>query len=531
MDLIRYSDSLWAVLPPLIAVVLAVTTRRVVLSLGLGIVAGALLLTGGDIPFALRYLGQTALAIVWSDGAPNWGSVNILLFLLLLGALIALMALTGGSRAFALWAQQRIRSRRQAKWATGLLVFLFFIDDYFHSLAAGTICRPVTDRYRISRAKLAYLLDSTAAPVCVMMPVSSWGAYIVAVIGGILVAHGVNDLSPLSAFVAMVPMNFYALFTLAMVVAVIAWELDFGPMARHEADAAEGELYDAAKGTPPGATESLTPACAGRVRDLVLPIATLVLATVYFMVATGAEALAGSGAAFSVLGAFENTNVGLSLVGGALCALLVAGVLAVQLGLPAREWLSVVRHGVSAMWPALRILLLAWLIAAVIRDVETGKYLASMAQLAMPVWLLPAVLFVLAGAMAFSTGTSWGTFGIMLPLGADLVMAAEPALLLPSLSAVLAGSVFGDHCSPISDTTILSSTGAGCHHIDHVLTQLPYALLVAGGSFAGYLALGATLSVWAGLAVCALWFALALPLLKLWLARRAPVPVAVPAVS
>ena len=519
MELSQYSDSLLSVLPPLVAVSLAVITRRVVLSLGLGIAVGALLLTG-NLLSAGQYIGQSALAIFWDGSAPNWSSVNILLFLLLLGFLIALMTLTGGSRAFAEWAQQRIKTRRQAKIMTGLLVFLFFIDDYFHSLAVGTICRPVTDRYRISRAKLAYLLDSTAAPICVIMPVSSWGAYIVALIGGILAAHGIQQHSAFSAFMTMVPMNFYALFTLLLVVATIIRPLNLGAMAQHEAQAENGMLYDQSKGTPPGVSEELQALGEGQVRDLVLPILTLVLTTIYFMLATGAEVLAQDAKPFSLLGAFENTNVGLSLVYGALSALAVAGVLALRLGLPARDWLSVLRHGLAAMWPALRILLLAWLIAAVIRDVQTGKYLASMAQLSMPFWLLPAVLFVLAGAMAFSTGTSWGTFGIMLPLGADLVMATEPALLLPALSAVLAGAVFGDHCSPISDTTILSSTGAGSHHIDHVLTQLPYSLLVALGSIAGYLVLGASGSVWLGLLTCSLWFALALPLLHYYQRRR-----------
>lgn len=525
MELTHYSDSLLSILPPLVAVTLAVLTRRVLLSLGLGILIGALLVTRGNPLDTVQYLGLKLMAIFREAGAPNWASINILLFLVLLGCLIALMTLTGGTRAFALWAEQRIRTKRQAKIMTGMLVFLFFIDDYFHSLAVGTICRPITDRYRISRAKLAYLLDSTAAPVCVLMPVSSWGAYIIAVIGGILAAHGLQGQSPISAFIAMAPMNFYALFTLLMVIVLIAARLDFGPMARHEAAAQDGELYDAGKGIPPGATESLSAVAEGKVRDLVLPIFTLVITTVYFMVATGAEVLAAGGQAFSVLGAFENTNVGLSLVSGALSALAVAIVLSLRLRLGLGVWGSVVRHGFASMWPALRILLLAWVIAAVIRDVETGKYLASLTQLALPVWLLPAVLFLLAGAMAFSTGTSWGTFGIMLPLGADLMMAAEPSLLLPALSAVLAGSVFGDHCSPISDTTILSSTGAASHHIDHVTTQLPYALVVAGCSVAGYLVLGATGSVGMSLLVCTACFATSLLVLhRLAVIRPAATP-------
>ncbi|MCD8546961.1 MAG: Na+/H+ antiporter NhaC family protein [Aeromonadaceae bacterium] len=517
MALAHYSDSALSLLPPLLAVVLAITTRRVLLSLGIGILAGALLLNLGAPGATAHYLAEKFTNIVWSEGSWNSWNLNIIGFLLLLGCLISLMAISGGTRAFALWAQRRIQTRRQAKMMTGLLVFLFFIDDYFHSLAVGTICRPVTDRHRISRAKLAYLLDSTAAPVCVLMPVSSWGAYIIAIIGGILAAHGLTGHSPLATFMAMAPMNLYAVFTLLMVALVVLRDLDLGSMARHEAAAAQGELFDPARGIPPGASAELPESERGQVKDLAWPIITLVLATVFFMIYSGASKLAVEGAAFSLLKALENTDVGLSLVKGGASALLVAGALALRLRLPLTHWGLAVRQGLLAMWPAIRILVLAWAVGAVIRDMETGKFLASLTQSGLSVGLLPAMLFVLAGIMAFSTGTSWGTFGIMLPLAGDLAMASEPGLLLPMLSAVLAGSVFGDHCSPISDTTILSSTGAGCHHMDHVVTQLPYALLIALATVLGYLALGFSGSTLLGLTVTGL---VLLPCL-LWWRRRA----------
>lgn len=522
MNIIHYSDSFLSVLPPLLAVILAVVTRRVVLSLSAGILAGALLATAGNPLSTLQYLGNLFTSIFRQEGDWNWWNVNILLFLLILGCLISLMTVSGGTTAFANWAQRHIRTRRQAKLMTGLLVFLFFIDDYFHSLAVGTICRPVTDRYRISRAKLAYLLDSTAAPVCVLMPVSSWGAYIIALIGSILVAHGVNDTSAFSAFVSMIPLNFYAVFTLLLVVALVVCQRDAGLMAQHEEAALTGQLYDANKGTPPGATESLVASPRGHVLDLALPILTLVLSTVYFMVSSGASKLALTETPFSLLKAFENTDVGGSLVRGGMLALLCAVVMALRLGLTPRRWIQSAGHGLLAMWPAIRILVLAWAIGAVIRDIETGKYLSSLAGVSLPVWLLPAMLFVLAGLMAFATGTSWGTFGIMLPLAGDMVMHADPHLLMASLAAVLAGAVFGDHCSPISDTTILSSTGAGCHHIDHVMTQLPYALFVAAGSLVAYVVYGLLASLWFAYLVAGLWFALLLALL--FMRRRVLTP-------
>ncbi|KUE81605.1 Na+/H+ antiporter NhaC family protein [Aeromonas schubertii] len=506
MEITHYATSALSLAPPLIAVILAIWTRKVLLSLGMGILAGSILVSGFSPLGTAEYIGDVAKGIFWADGAVNSWNVNILLFLLLLGGIISLMTVSGATRAFADWAATRIKSRRGAKILTGCLVFLFFIDDYFHSLSVGSVCRPVTDRFQISRAKLAYLLDSTAAPVCVLMPISSWGAYIIAIIGGILAAHGLTDQTPISAFIQMIPMNLYAVFTLAMVLVVIFYQLDIGAMRQHEEWAAEGKLWDESKGAPAGASGELSSSDKGRVLDLVLPILTLTLSTVYFMVASGAAALAEKGTPFTLLGAFENTDVGASLVNGGLCGLAVAILLSLRLGLGLKNWMLAAKHGVMAMLPAIYILIFAWGIGAVIREVETGKYLASLAQSGLPIALLPAVLFVLSGAMAFSTGTSWGTFGIMLPLAGDMAAASDITMLLPMLSAVLAGAVFGDHCSPISDTTILSSTGAGCHHIDHVVTQLPYALTIAFGAVLGYLALGLMHSVLAGVVVSGIWF-------------------------
>ncbi|WP_108650345.1 Na+/H+ antiporter NhaC family protein [Dongshaea marina] len=520
MMITHYADSVFSLLPPLTAVALAIATRRVLLSLGAGIIVGALLLTQGNPLDAAQYIGSTLSGIFWQSGALNQNNVCILLFLLLLGCMISLMTISGATRAFTDWARRYIRTRKQAKKLTGLMVFLFFIDDYFHSLSVGTICRPLTDRFKISRAKLAYLLDSTAAPVCVLMPISSWGAYIIALIGGIVAAHGLTGQSALSVFAQMVPMNFYAVFTLLMVLFVVLMEYDFGPMKQHEQRALEGELYDPAKGTPPGASQDLPVSEKGRVRDLLVPIAILTFGTIVFMLLSGAKALDEQELGFSILGALQNTNVGISLVFGSLAGLASAIILMLPQRQSLNNWLLALREGVGSMLPAIWILLGAWCIGSVIKDTQTGQYLASMAQHSVPTALLPALVFILSGIMAFSTGTSWGTFGIMLPIAGDLAAASDIAQMLPMLSAVLAGSVFGDHCSPISDTTILSSTGASCHHIDHVMTQLPYALTVATIALTGYLVLGITQSTAIGFATCAALFIVLCITLRLHSIRR-----------
>jgi len=277
-------------------------------------------------------------------------------------------------------------------------------------------------------------------------------------------------------------------------------------MRQHEQWALEGKLWDESKGRPIGLDMESPEESNGGMIDMVLPILTLTLATVYFMIDSGAAVLEGKGLPFSVLGSFENTNVGSSLVYGALCSLVVSIGLAMRLKLGARNWMKAAPQGIMAMLPAINILLFAWTIGAVVRDVETGKYLASMANGNLPIEVLPAVVFILSCAMAFATGTSWGTFGIMLPLAGDMAAASDISLMLPMLAAVLAGSVFGDHSSPISSTSILSATGAGCHHIDHVMTQLPYALAIAFGAALGYLVMGLMHSVLAGFTVSGLWF-------------------------
>jgi tetracycline resistance efflux pump len=514
--IISYADSALSVLPPLLAITLAILTRKVLLSLGLGIILGALLLTDFSLVGSSEYILSTASQLVWKDAALNSWNVYILGFLVVLGMITALITVSGSARAFADWAKLRIRNKRDAKLMTIFLGCVVFIDDYFNSLVVGSISRPITDRYHISRAKLAYILDSTAAPICVISPVSSWGAYIIALIGGILTAHGFADSGHLSVFIQMIPMNFYAVFSLLLLVCVATFSLNIGPMRQHELNALRGELYDESKGQPPGAVTDLPEADTGKVIGLFLPIAILVFATLYFMVSSGAEALAAKEQMFSVLGAFENTDVSSSLFFGSIVGLVATVLLAFQQKVELSMLLKGISVGARSMLPAIYILLFAWTISSVIGQLETGKFMASLATDNIPFALLPAMLFLLAGITAFSTGTSWGTFGIMLPIAADMAMGSDSTMMLPMLAAVLSGAVFGDHCSPISDTTILSSTGASCHHIDHVLTQLPYALIAALISFVGYIVLGFTGSLMAGLICCSVLFLISILVLYFW---------------
>lgn len=520
MTVISYADSVLSLLPPVVAIALAIITRRVLISLGLGIVLGGLLLNQFSPLATGEFVVSRVKGLFWStEGANSW-NLYILGFLIVLGMITALITVSGSARAFADWAKLHIRNKRDAQLLTMFLGCVVFIDDYFNSLVVGTVARPVTDRYYISRAKLAYLLDSTAAPVCVISPVSSWGAYIIALIGGILTAHGFADSGHLSVFMQMIPMNFYAIFSLLFLLCVVLLGLNIGPMRKHELNALRGSLYDESKGLPPGANVDLPEASTGKIAGLFMPIGVLVLATLYFMLSSGAEALASVGSEFSLIAAFEKTDVSSSIFLGAVMGLAVAlGVNLVQ----RVEHLVILKamvQGARSMLPAIYILLFAWTIAAVIGELETGKFMASLATGYIPFAFLPALMFVLAGLTAFSTGTSWGTFGIMLPIAADMAMGSHAGMMLPMLASVLAGAVFGDHCSPISDTTILSSTGASCHHIDHVVTQLPYALIVAVISFAGYLVLGFTESVGAGLVTCSALLLFCV----MWLKVSAPSP-------
>ncbi|OEH93964.1 Na+/H+ antiporter NhaC family protein [Bacillus solimangrovi] len=488
----------YTIIPPIAAILMVVLTRRVLLSLGVGILVGAWVLTQ-SIGGTFSTIFASFKAVFISDGALNTWNVYILLFLVLLGIMTAFITISGGSRAFGEWAMNRVKTRAGAQLVTAFLGIIIFIDDYFNSLAVGQVSRPLTDRHRISRAKLAYLIDSTSAPICVISPVSSWGAYIIALIGSILVAHEVTDVSAFTAFIQMIPMNLYVFVAILLVFATAIFNIDLFSMKKHEKRAIDtGEVVDSSKGDIPGELKSELPMSKeGKVTDLVVPIISLIIGTVTAMIYTGVKATEGPA---TILSAFENTDVAASLVYGGTFGLVVTLLMYARHKMGSNVLRAGLVEGTKSMLPAIYILIFAWVIVDIIGQLGTGEYLAEIVkQSNMNIAYLPVVLFLLSGVMAFATGTSWGTFGIMLPIAGEIAAATDITLLLPALSAVLAGSVFGDHCSPISDTTILSSTGAGAHHIDHVLTQLPYAILSAIIASIGYIALGLTGSTLVGL--------------------------------
>ncbi|MGG4488486.1 Na+/H+ antiporter NhaC family protein [Metabacillus idriensis] len=496
------SGTIYSILPPIIAILMVILTRRVLLSLGVGILSAALILTNFSVLETLAKVYEAFKAIFISDGALNTWNVFILLFLLILGVVTALISISGGSRAFGEWAQKRVKTRAGAQFTAALLGVLIFIDDYFNALAVGQVSRPITDRQRVSRAKLAYIIDSTSAPVCVVSPVSSWGAYIIAMIGTILATHGVSEYTPLSAFMTMVPMNYYVFAALALVFATAYFNINLGSMKQHEERAIEtGVVFDPEKEPLGDIKEDLPASDKGTIANLVWPIIALIIGTVSAMMWTGYQGVQGEeGVSLTLLTMFEYTDVAKSLVLGGLFGLLVTLVLYFSKGISASYLPKGFLEGIKSMLPAIYILSLAWMIVDLIGQLKTGEYLAGLVEQSnMNTALLPVILFLLAGFMAFATGTSWGTFGIMLPIAGEITAATDISMLLPAMAAVLAGAVLGDHCSPISDTTILSSTGAGSHHIDHVITQMPYAITGGIIATAGYLVLGFSGSMLLGL--------------------------------
>ena len=481
-----------SIFPPIIAIALALITKEVISSLVIGIFVGAMIFVGWNPLLAL----ETLFELMSSKMADNAG---MLLFLGLLGALVVLVTRAGGSFAYGEWASKRIKSKKGSQVATALLGVLIFIDDYFNCLTVGTVMRPVTDKYNVSRAKLAYFIDSTAAPICMMMPVSSWGASVVSTIGDV----APEGASAMTLFLQSIPFNLYAIFTLVAVFFFAITDLDFGPMKKfekHDTSSLEGE----------GAKIEMEISDKGTVLDLVLPILVLIVVTVLSMLWTGGYF---SGEGMTISAAFGDASVEKSLVLGAMIGILVAFVLYIPRKLVKFvDFMDSINEGVKSMVPAMVILTLAWTIGGICRDgyLDTGSYVGHLIQTSsFPQQLLPAVVFVAAAALAFSTGTAWGTFGILIPIIVPIIGKIGGMDTLPMmLGAIFSGSVFGDHCSPISDTTILSSAGANCRHIDHVASQIPYALSVAVCALVGFIVGGLTNNVYAALGVTAVCIAI-----------------------
>lgn len=489
--------------PPLVAIALVLITRKVVPSLGAGIIAAGLLLGNFSPLPSLQYMGEAILGLVWEDGGINWYTILIVAFLFQLGMLTTIIMMSGGAYAFTEWASKRIKTRMGAQALAAGLGMLIFIDDYFNALAVGQVARPVTDKYRVSRAKLAYLIDSSSAPVVVLMPFSSWGATIMGIMAPLVLAAGLT-ISQVESFLHAAFMNFYAIGAIVLLWLVVLWGIDFGPMRKADMRAAKGEgLLGEGEEALGELSEDVPAHEPGAMKTLLVPFLALVVGVVGGMYVTGGLN-AGDWALTSVL---HEADVALSLFIGGTLALAIASYYTLKytrdnpLFTPG-TFRRGVWAGAKSMWPAVLILLFAWTLADMIGEMETGEFLGGVVQsMNVPaIWLVP-VLFVIAGIMAFATGTSWGSFGILLPL-AGAMMAAVPGgdvHLLAAFGAVLAGAVWGDHSSPISDTTILSSTGAGCPVPAHVNTQLSYAFVGAVGALFGYVIYALTATGWIGL--------------------------------
>ena len=475
-----------SIIPPIIAISLALITKEVVFSLILGILSGTFIysLSTGLSVFALFHVSSDLMITKVGDNAA------MVIFLAILGALVAVITKAGGSMAYGQWAAKRLKSAKGASIATALLGIIIFIDDYFNCLTVGTVMKPITDRHNISREKLAYLIDATAAPVCIIAPVSSWAASVISYY------PTQTGISGMQAFISSIPMNLYAILTLFMIIWIsLRSNSDYGPMAKAQERALKGQVQPDGSDDMSDELAKIQVSDKGQVFDLVFPVILLVVLSIAAMLFYGGFLDMEGSLGSRMFEAFGETDAGLALALGGFISLVAAFFIFVPRKLISfKDFFSSVTAGIKSMVPALIILALAWTISGVCRDLLlTGEYVAGIVESSsLPVMLIPAIMFVIAAALSFSTGTSWGTFGILIPITITVCDSVAPWLSITSLSAVLAGSVFGDHCSPISDTTILSSTGAQCRHIDHVATQIPYALTVAAICFVGYIIAGLT---------------------------------------
>ncbi len=465
----------WALLAPIIAIVLALITKEVYSSLVIGIIVGGAIYAGGNFEGTLVHVVSDGFIANVADSY----NMGILIFLILLGALVSMMNKAGGSAAFGRWATAHIKSRVGAQLATIALGVLIFIDDYFNCLTVGSVMRPVTDGHKISRAKLSYLIDATAAPVCIIAPISSWAA---AVAG---FANSAGAENGIALFIKAIPYNFYALLTIAMMIFLALTGLDFGPMKKHEKNAKEtGDLFTS--GTKQAVAEmEVNPK--GRVCDLIVPIVILIISCVIGMIYSG-----GFFSGESFIDAFSNSDASVGLAYGAFVAIILTVVFyLLRRVLSFKQIMESLPEGFKAMVPAIMILACAWTLKAMTDSLGAKIFISQLIEGSAAGFqaLLPAIIFVIAVGLSFATGTSWGTFGILIPIVLSVFGAGEPITIV-AISACMAGAVCGDHCSPISDTTIMASAGAQCDHINHVSTQLPYALTVAGVSAVSYIIAG-----------------------------------------
>ncbi len=470
-----FINTFWSLVPPIIAIVLALLTKEVYSSLFVGIVGGALMLNNFNLENTMNRVFSGGFITSVTD-AYNMG---ILVFLVLLGMIVVLINKAGGSKAFGQWAETHIKTRIGAQLATICLGILIFIDDYFNCLTVGSVMRPVTDKHRISRAKLAYLIDATAAPVCIIAPVSSWAA---------AVAGFAEDGQGLNLFIRAIPYNFYALLTIVMMICIVKMKIEYGPMKRFEQNAIEkGDLFSGKNPYENSETKEDNQKSKGRISFLLVPVILLIVFCVLGMLYTGGF-FSGEG----FVEAFSNSDASVGLALGSFFAIFVTIIFYLITGaMKFRDMMEALPNGFKAMVPAILILIFAWTLKDITIDLGAKEFVYNLVNGSAKGFqnFLPAIIFAVACLLSFATGTSWGTFGMLIPIVQN-VFPAGNALSIVCISACMAGAVCGDHCSPISDTTIMSSAGAQCDHVNHVNTQLPYAITCAAVSFVAYIISG-----------------------------------------
>ena len=482
----KFYGTFWSLVPPLVAIALALITKEVYSSLFVGILVGALFYSNFNFEGTILHIFEGGMISVLTDSY----NMGILIFLVILGTMVCLMNRAGGSAAFGRWASKRIKSRVGAELATIILGVLIFIDDYFNCLTVGSVMRPVTDRHHVSRAKFAYLIDATAAPVCIIAPISSWAA---------AVSGFVKGQDGLSIFVRTIPYNFYAILTIVMMVGMVLMKTEFGAMRTHEINALNGDLYTTSARPYENATDDETPNPRGKVIDLVIPIVVLVICCVISMIYTG-----GFFSGTDFVTAFSQSDASTGLAMGSAFGLVFAIIFyMIRRVVNFRDCMGCIPEGFKAMVPAIMILTFAWTLKAMTDSLGAAVFVEeAMRSVAGGIEvILPAIIFLVGCGLAFATGTSWGTFGILIPIVVAVFEKSSPEMMIISMSACMAGAVCGDHCSPISDTTIMASAGAQCDHVTHVSTQLPYAILAAAVSFVTYIVAGFVKTAWIALPV------------------------------
>ena len=475
----------WALVPPVVAIGLALITKEVYSSLFIGVLMGGILYSGFSFEGTITHIFEDGMINVLSDSY----NVGILIFLVILGAMVCLMNRAGGSAAFGQFAADHIKGRVGAELATILLGCLIFIDDYFNCLTVGSVMRPVTDKFKVSRAKLAYLIDATAAPICIIAPISSWAAAVTGFVEG-------ED--GFSIFVRAIPYNFYAILTIVMMIGMVLLRTEFGSMKFHEKNALKGDLYTT-PGRPYDTEKQPEVSVRGTVLDLLIPIISLIICCMVGMLYTG-----GFFSGEDFVTAFSQSDASLGLTMGSFFGLLITiGLYQVRRVLKFSECMACIPEGFKSMVPAIMILSFAWTLKAMTDSLGADVYVATVVASSARSFLnfLPAIIFVVGCFLAFATGTSWGTFGILIPIVVAVFENSNPDLMIISISACMAGAVCGDHCSPISDTTIMASAGAQCEHVNHVTTQLPYAVTAAVVSFVSYIIAGFVQSAWIALPI------------------------------